>query len=111
MDAWGWSSLHPWLAERATLPVGPLFCVIAGPTVGHAWSASAARLQLYTAGAGPRRSVSSPTRLRATGDIDRSKRSTEPDDLAEGLGGPRAHPGPSTPTRGSRVRRLIQAAA
>ena len=30
---------------RATLPVGPLFCVIAGPTRGHAWSASAARLQ------------------------------------------------------------------
>jgi len=42
MDAWGWSSLHAWLAERATLPVGPLFCVIAGPTRGYAWSASAA---------------------------------------------------------------------
>ena len=47
MDAWGWSTLQPWLAERATLPVGPLFCVIAGPTRGHAWSASAARLQLH----------------------------------------------------------------
>ena len=47
MDPWGWSSLHPWLAERASLPVGPLFCVIAGPTAGHAWSASAARLQLH----------------------------------------------------------------
>src|SRR5690242_9251172 len=47
MDAWGWSSLHPWLAERASLPVGPLFCVIAGPTAGHAWSASAVRLQLH----------------------------------------------------------------
>ena len=32
MDAWGWSALGPWLSERATLPVGPLFCVIAGPT-------------------------------------------------------------------------------
>jgi site-specific recombinase XerD len=42
-----WSSLHPWLAERARLPVGPLFCVIAGPTAGHAWSARAARLQLH----------------------------------------------------------------
>jgi hypothetical protein len=31
----------------ATLPVGPLFCVIAGPTRGHAWSASAAMLQLH----------------------------------------------------------------
>ena len=47
MDAWGWSALEPWLAERATLPVGPLFCGIAGPTRGHAWSASAARLQLH----------------------------------------------------------------
>ena len=44
---WGWSALGPWLAERAALPVGPLFCVIAGPTAGHAWSASAARLQLH----------------------------------------------------------------
>src|SRR5512135_2584756 len=47
MDAWGWSALQPWLTERATLPVGPLFCVIAGPTRGHAWSASAARLELH----------------------------------------------------------------
>jgi integrase len=44
MDAWGWAALGPWLSERATMPVGPLFCVIAGPTCGHAWSASAARL-------------------------------------------------------------------
>ena len=39
MDPWGWSALQPWLAERAKLPVGPLFCVIVGPTrarvVGH----------------------------------------------------------------------------
>src|SRR5436309_8467886 len=47
MDAWGWTALQPWLSERATLPVGPLFCVIAGPTRGHAWSAGAARLQLH----------------------------------------------------------------
>jgi integrase len=36
MDLWGWSALQPWLAERAKLPVGPLFCVIVGPTRGHA---------------------------------------------------------------------------
>ena len=41
----GWSAPGPWRSERATLPVGPLFCVIAGPTRGHAWSAGAARLQ------------------------------------------------------------------
>jgi len=47
MDAWGWTALGPWLSERLTLPVGTLFCVIAGPTRGHAWSASAARLELH----------------------------------------------------------------
>ena len=57
MDAWGWSALQPWLAERATLPVGPLFCVIVGPTRGHRWSESAARLELHrtTIQAGVRR--------------------------------------------------------
>jgi site-specific recombinase XerD len=47
MDAWAWSAFQPWLTERAKLPVGPLFCVIVGPTRGHAWSASAARLELH----------------------------------------------------------------
>jgi site-specific recombinase XerD len=47
MDAWVWTALEPWLADRAKLPVGPLFCVIVGPTRGHAWSASAARLELH----------------------------------------------------------------
>jgi site-specific recombinase XerD len=31
MDAWGWSAIDPWLADRLELPVGPLFCVIDGP--------------------------------------------------------------------------------
>jgi len=34
MDAWGWAALESWVAERLTLPVGPLFCVVAGPTRG-----------------------------------------------------------------------------
>src|ERR671938_76976 len=38
MDAWAWSAIEPWLAERAKLPVGPLFCVVVGPTRGHRWS-------------------------------------------------------------------------
>jgi site-specific recombinase XerD len=39
------------------LPVGPLFCVIDGPTRGRAWSASAARVELrhLTLSAGARR--------------------------------------------------------
>ena len=32
MDAWGWEELHPWLELRLKLPVGPLLCVINGPT-------------------------------------------------------------------------------
>lgn len=46
MSAWAWSALAPWIADRTGLPVGPLFCVIAGPTRGRAWSASAVRLDL-----------------------------------------------------------------
>ena len=46
MDAWAWSAIEPWLADRVALPVGALFCVIHGPTRGRAWSASAARVEL-----------------------------------------------------------------
>ena len=46
MDAWGWSAIDPWLTDRLELPVGPLFCVIDGPTRGRAWSDSAARVEL-----------------------------------------------------------------
>jgi integrase len=40
MDDWGWQQLQPWLSVRVELPVGPLFCVLTGPTartclVGH----------------------------------------------------------------------------
>ena len=32
MDAWGWSTIEPWVADRVQLPVGPLLCVIDGST-------------------------------------------------------------------------------
>jgi site-specific recombinase XerD len=41
MDDWGWEQLRPWLAARLELPVGPLFCVIDGPTRGRPWSSAA----------------------------------------------------------------------
>jgi site-specific recombinase XerD len=47
MDAWAWSALEPWVADRVELPVGPLFCVIDGPTRGRAWSATSARIELH----------------------------------------------------------------
>ena len=46
MDAWGWDELQPWLELRLQLPVGPLFCVINGPTRGRLWSSAAARADL-----------------------------------------------------------------
>jgi site-specific recombinase XerD len=46
MDPWGFGQLRPWLEFRLELPVGPLFCVIDGPTRGHAWSAAGARVEL-----------------------------------------------------------------
>jgi site-specific recombinase XerD len=45
MDDWGWQQLAPWLEYRVRLPIGPLFCVINGPTAGRPWSAPAARTQ------------------------------------------------------------------
>ncbi len=46
MDDWGWEHLARWLAHRAALPIGPLFCIVAGPTRGGPWSPTAARGQL-----------------------------------------------------------------
>jgi integrase len=66
MDAWAWSDhLAPWLAGRVELPVGPLFCVIDGPTRGRPWSATAARgeLRRYALAAGVRRRFA-PHQLR-----------------------------------------------
>ena len=42
MDAWGSEQLSPWLGDRAELPIGPLFCIIDGPTRGRSWSSAGA---------------------------------------------------------------------
>ncbi len=46
MDEWAWEQLQPWTQVRLELPVGPLFCVINGPTRGRPWSSAAARADL-----------------------------------------------------------------
>jgi len=46
MDDWGWQRLQPWLDERRSMSIGPLFCVIDGPTRGRSWTAPAVRIQL-----------------------------------------------------------------
>jgi site-specific recombinase XerD len=65
MDDWAWQELQPWLTVRLELPVGPLFCVITGPTCGRPWSIAAARAHLRTtaATAGVRRRFA-PHQLR-----------------------------------------------
>src|SRR4051812_43064025 len=45
MDDWAWEQLRQWLTVRVELPVGPLFCILTGPTRGRAWSQAAAREQ------------------------------------------------------------------
>ena len=63
MDAWGWAELQPWLDVRLELPVGPLLCVINGPTRGRHWSSAAARAQLRSTAvpAGVRRRFAPPS--------------------------------------------------
>jgi integrase len=46
MDQFGFEQLAAWLAHRALLPPGPLFCVIDGRTRGRRWAATAARTEL-----------------------------------------------------------------
>jgi integrase len=57
MDEWAWEQLQPWIDVRLELPVGPLLCVMNGPTRGRSWSAAAARADLRrtAASAGVRR--------------------------------------------------------
>jgi site-specific recombinase XerC len=45
MEGRGWEQLGPWLVARVELPVGPLFCVIDGPTSGRPWSSANARVE------------------------------------------------------------------
>lgn len=65
MDSWAWEHLEPWQQLRVRFPVGPLFCVIHGPTAGRNWEPASARRQLgrTAAAAGVRRRFA-PHQLR-----------------------------------------------
>ena len=67
MDEWAWEHLQRWIDVRLELPIGPLFCVINGPTRGRSWSAAAARAERRrtAATAGVRRRFA-PHQLRHT---------------------------------------------
>ena len=62
---WGWEHLRPWQELRVAMPVGPLLCVIDGPTRGRPRASDAARTQLrrVAAKAGVRRRFA-PHQLR-----------------------------------------------
>jgi integrase len=61
---WGWEQLSPWLESRVELPVGPLFCIIDGPTRGRSWSsAGVLEFRRLAAHAGVRRRFA-PHQLR-----------------------------------------------
>jgi len=63
-DAWGWEQIAPWLETRLELPVGPLFCIVTGPTRGRHWAnAARAELRRTAARAGVRRRFA-PHQLR-----------------------------------------------
>ncbi len=56
MDRWGFERLRPWLGHRTRLPVGPLFCIIGGPT-----STCSSRVARGASGAWARRSSATPS--------------------------------------------------
>jgi site-specific recombinase XerD len=65
MDDWGWEHLNHWINRRLELPVGPLFCIVDGPTRGRPWPQAGVRSQLrrLAAEAGVRRRFA-PHQLR-----------------------------------------------
>ena len=81
MDDWGWEHLARWTEHRVWLPIGPRFCILAGPTRGRGWSATAARgeLRRLAGEAGVRRRFApAPAKARAR-DRDGARRDPAPD--------------------------------
>jgi site-specific recombinase XerD len=74
MDRWGWQQLAPWLAYRATLPVGALFCILRGPTRGRPCAPAGIRAQLRNTAetAGVRRRFA-PHQLRHAHAVEMSR--------------------------------------
>jgi hypothetical protein len=127
MDPWGWEHLRPWRELRVALPVGPLLCVIDGPTRGRPWASDAARAQLrrVASKAGVRRRFA-PHQLRHAHAVElvptRASRSTSssassaiptsasPRSICKASTTPRSSP-PSTPARRPRSRPVPDSAS
>jgi site-specific recombinase XerD len=65
LDDWAFEHVNVWMEQRVRLPVGPLFCILDGPTRGRAWAPTAVRgeLRALAAQAGVRRRFA-PHQLR-----------------------------------------------
>jgi site-specific recombinase XerD len=74
MDRWAWQQLDPWLTLRPSMPVGPLFCVLHGPTRGRPCTSATVRVQLRqtAARAGVRRRFA-PHQLRHAHAVEMSR--------------------------------------
>jgi site-specific recombinase XerD len=74
MDRWGWDQLDPWLEVRPAMPVGALFCIVRGSTLGRPCHAATIRVQLRDAAtrAGVRRRFA-PHQLRHAHAVEMSR--------------------------------------
>ena len=63
MDDWAWEQLQQWLDVRVELPVGPLLCILTGPTRGRG-------------GHRPPRANNCATRRRSPASADDSRRTS-----------------------------------
>jgi integrase len=88
MDPWGWEHLRPWLDARVELAVGPLFCIIDGPTRGRSWSTAGVRVAFRRLAAPGGRA----TALRAAPAAPRSRSRARPRRRAA-----QRHPAPARP--------------
>jgi hypothetical protein len=97
MDDWAWAQLEPWLQARVELPVGPLFCVVNGPTRGRPWSAAAARSELRQVArqAGVRRRFA-PHQLRHAHAVEMAREGVPLIVIQRQLGTPTSASPPST---------------
>jgi site-specific recombinase XerD len=87
MDEWGFDHLDSWLEQRVQLPVGPLFCIIDGPTRGRAWTATAVRREMreLAAQAGVRRRFA-PHQLRHAHAVELAREGVPVDIIQRQLG-------------------------
>jgi site-specific recombinase XerD len=105
MDQWGWEQLRRWLSARIERPIGPLFCIIDGPTRGRPWSAAGVRCEFrrLAARAGVRRRFA-PNQLRHAHAIELAREGVALNIIQRSSATPTSAPRPST-YRGSTPRR------